>query len=69
VLGVHTRHRLNPTIPTLTMMILKEVAEHSNMSMLSGFGSDETAFRDVMIQRLEFIAEDINLKVGMILGK
>ncbi|ODM98764.1 hypothetical protein Ocin01_07917, partial [Orchesella cincta] len=66
VLGVHTRHRLNPLIPTLTMMILKEIAEHSNMSMLSGFGSDETAFRDVMIQRLEFIAEDINLKIAVL---
>lgn len=65
VLGRLFRHRLIPAIPTLTMKIFKEVAEHSNLSLLACFGSDEAAFRDVIIQRLEFPAEDINLKIAV----
>ncbi|CAL8145561.1 unnamed protein product [Orchesella dallaii] len=65
-LGLFTRHRLNPVVPTVSIMILKEIAEHSNISLLAGFGKDQNAFRDVMLQRLEFIAEDINLKISVL---
>lgn len=66
ILGRLFRHRLVPTIPTLAIKIFKEVAEHTNLSLLACFGNDEAAFRDVIVQRLEFTAEDINLKIAVL---
>lgn len=62
-LGRFARHRLDYKIPTLAMALLKKIAEEINMSLLSCFGSEEVAFRDLISQRLEFRSEDVNLKV------
>lgn len=48
------------------MAILKKIAEEMNMSLLSCFGSEEVAFRDLISQRLEFRSEDVNLKVSIL---
>lgn len=66
LLGGMFRHRLIPSIPTLVSKILKEVGHRTSISLLTCFGSDEAAFRDVIIQRLELPSEDINLKVAVL---
>lgn len=65
ILGKLVRHRLLPTVPTLAMMVLTQIAEKTSISLLACFGNDEAAFRDVILQRLELAAEDVNLKVSI----
>lgn len=64
-LGRHARHRLAVSIPTTATLLLKEVAASASFSLLGCFSSDEAALRDVIMQRLEFTTEDVNLKVGL----
>jgi len=62
-LGTFVRHRLNNKLPTLAISLLKTIAEDLNMSLLSCFGGESDSFRDLVVQRLEFRSEDVNLKV------
>ncbi|ODM92205.1 hypothetical protein Ocin01_14477, partial [Orchesella cincta] len=60
VLSAHLRHRLNPSLPTLSVMILRQIAEYSDIPL------SLTSFRDILTQRLELLAEDINLKIAVL---
>jgi len=62
-LATFAQHRLDYKIPTLAMAVLKRIAEELNMSLLSCLGRQDTEFRDLLLQRLEFKCEDVNLKV------
>ena len=43
--------------------VLKNIAGELSISVLACLHTDAVAFRDLILQRLEFSTEDINLKV------
>ena len=62
-LGQMLRHRVNTSIPTFSVLLLKKFAEESNMSLQLCLGEDVVSFCDLVIQRLQFKTEDTQLKV------
>ena len=62
-LGRLVRHRINPTIPTLALELLKRIAQELNISVLACFGNGIDSFRDLLLQRLEYKTEHVLLKV------
>jgi len=62
-LGKLVRHRLNPTLPTLAINILRKIALELNISVLACFGDGMDSFRDLLQQRLNYKCEAVMLKV------